>query len=283
MSMSPCFIFLLLSSISALKISISDTPDSDTMELWNRTAFTIFGPYWAQHNDAQRGLMLRQLLATDFAQMSNNLPQKMTLLHAEKVRRLHLKETTGHEVIPGCSSGEHCSAKSYLQAVLRDTQLTGSPTDQPTASFNIDDDCTEIVWGDCLQQELSSGMTLHFNADTDLFPLDTKMIVGSKRDGSQGNWWSPYIAVPADQIPMIHESHSLLQMSQRDHGTCPQKAAGWCRKNGWHGDHADALSFIQGVIAPAVLDTIFIPTLEDGQSVDGGSSRRLGEPFPRAL
>jgi len=255
MNLSLC-IFLLLSSISALKVSDSDTSDSDTMELWNRTAFTIFGPYWAQHNDAQRSLMLRQILATDFGQMSSELPQKMTLLHAEKVRRSHLKETTGHEVIPGCRSGEHCSAKSYLQAVLRDTG--------PDVTYNTDDDCTEIVWSDCLQRELGSGMTLHFNVDKDLASYDSQIIVGSKRDGSRGSsflgWGSSFRAVPADQISMTHGPHSLLQMSQRDHPTCPQKAAGWCKKNGWHGDHAAALLMIQSVIAPAVLDRIFVPS-----------------------
>lgn len=232
-----CFVsvILLASTSAALKVN---TPviESNSMELWNQTAFMLFGPYWSQHSAAKRTVMLRQLLSDG---SGSDLARKVTLMQSEKVRRARRTKETGVEVIPGCGEGEPCTAKSYYQAVLLQS-----------GDDHGDDDCCDILWGDCIQASLSSCMKIHWDADRDMNKADTSLIV--KWDSGVGNGFANFVAVPSSGHA---HAHSLLQKSRSgDHGECAVKSCKWCAANGYKASHQLKLQSLQKVTAPDYLD-----------------------------
>jgi len=243
--MSNNFLLLisLVSTSTALKLN---TPVSDSsLELWNQTALMLFGPYWAQHSSAKRTIILRQLLSD--LRMSDDFARRVTLLQTEKMHRLRRSAETGVEVIPGCSESEACTAKSYYNAVL----LQSGPGHE-----HDDDDCCEVLWGDCLTTTMATGMRA-WNADN-MNDADKSLIVYFP-EMTKG--FPSFVATPT-----LKHAHSLLESSSGHHGECPMKACGWCSKHGYKGAHQAALQLFQLAIAPPQLDFIY--------AIDSGKDKK---------
>lgn len=227
----------LASTSTALKLN---TPVSDSsLELWNQTALMLFGPYWSQHSPVKRTVILRQLLSD--LRMSDDLARRVTLLQTEKMNRLSRKAETGVEVIPGCGESEPCTAKSYYDAVLLQS------ADHPVDHKNDDDDCCEVVWGDCLTTTMATGMNA-WNAEN-MNGADTALIVYFPE---MNKGFPSFVATPT-----LKHAHSLLESGSGHHGECPLKACTWCSKHGYKGAHQAALQLFQLAIAPPQLDLIF--------------------------
>jgi len=248
-------VIFLASTSAALKLN---TPviDSNSMELWNQTAFMLFGPYWSQHSAAQRTVMLRQLVSSG---SSSDLARKVTMMQSEKMRRARRTEETGVEVIPGCGEGEPCTAKSYYEAVL--LQSGDSPGD---------DDCCDVLWGDCLQASLASCMKTNWDAETDMNQVDVSLIVTTEWKLGPSDGFSKFVSVPTSSSEHAH-AHSLLQKSEsRHHGECAAKACTWCAKHGYHAAHQQALQALSSVIAPPQLDQICYLTPDEVEDLGIG-------------
>jgi len=236
--LSFCF---LASTGTALKLN---APVSDLMETWNQSALQLFGPYWAQHSPAKRTVMLRQLLSSG-SDHNLVLARKINLIQNEKIRRARRTAETGVEVIPGCGEGEPCTSKSYYEAVLLESG------DHPG-----DDDCCDVLWGDCLQASLNSCMKLNWNANTDMNKADAGMIASWGKGLMNG--FTQFVAVPSDSSSEhAHaHAHSLLETSSRHHGECAVKACQWCAEHNFHAQHRQNLQLLQKLIAPDKLDQI---------------------------
>lgn len=224
---------LKLNAATALKLT---TPVSDSLELWNRTAFTLFGPYWAHQSPTQRTVLLRQLLSS--GQVSDDTARKFTLLQSEKLRRAQRMKETGVEVIPGCPQGKPCTAKSYYEAVLLES-----------GGGDLKDDCAEVVASDCLVQSLYTCMTIHFDPEKHMSAMDIKLIT-TWHDGV----FSGYEKFAHIGYQMNAHAHSLLQTGSGDHEGCPAKASAWCVAHGYHKANLEALKAMQTAVAPPALD-----------------------------
>jgi len=233
--LSFCF---LASTGTALKLN---TPVSDLTETWNQSALQLFGPYWAQHSPAKRTVMLRELLSSK-SDHNLVLARKINLIQNEKIRRARRTAETGVEVIPGCGKGEPCTSKSYYEAVLLESG------DHP--GDGDDDDCCDVLWGDCLQASLSSCMKKDWNANTDMSKMDVGQIY--KWGAGQRNAFREFVAVPSEHA----HAHSLLETSSRHHGECASKACEWCKQNKYHSQHKQNLQMMQRLVAPDKLDQI---------------------------